>query len=69
MLFRDGNSNGLSLPPGSKGYPLIGKFFDMPVRKPWVAYDEWRKTYGKFILFNLIHISAFPSERIIGAAI
>jgi hypothetical protein len=53
MLFRqfkkerDRNPNGLPLPPGPKGYPLIGNLFDMPVYKPWVVYDEWRKTYGK----------------------
>ena len=58
MLFRqlkkgrDGNPNGLPLPPGPKGYPLIGNFFDMPVHKPWVVYDEWRKTYGKPLTFN-----------------
>ena len=44
---RDGNVNGLPLPPGPKGYPLIGNLFDMPVHKPWVVYDEWRKIYGK----------------------
>ena len=44
---RDGNPNGLPLPPGPKGYPLIGNLFDMPAMKPWVVYDEWRKTYGK----------------------
>ena len=44
---RDRNPNGLPLPPGPKGYPLIGNFFDMPADKPWVVYDEWRKTYGK----------------------
>ena len=53
MLFRqlkkarDGNPNGLPLPPGPKGYPLIGNLFNMPVHRPWVVYDEWRKTYGK----------------------
>ena len=58
MLFRhwkkvrDGNPNNLPLPPGPKGYPLIGNLFDMSVDKPWVAYDEWRKTYGKTFLIN-----------------
>ena len=58
MLFRqlkkgrDGNPNGLPLPPGPKGYPLIGNLFDMPADKPWVVYDEWRKTYGKPFTFN-----------------
>ena len=60
MLFRqwkksrDGNLNGLPLPPGPKGYPLIGNIFDMPIYKPWIVYDEWRKIYGKTILFTVI---------------
>ena len=50
---RDGNPSGLPLPPGPKGYPLIGNLFDMPADKPWLVYDEWRKTYGKtYILIN-----------------
>ena len=44
---REGNPNGLPLPPGPKGYPLIGNLFDMPAHKSWVVYDEWRKIYGK----------------------
>ena len=53
MLYRhlkkgkDGNPKGLPLPPGPKGYPLIGNLFDMPAHKLWVVYDEWRKIYGK----------------------
>ena len=49
---RNGNPNGLPLPPGPKGYPLIGNLFDMPVHKPWVVYDEWRKTHGKAFMTN-----------------
>ena len=42
-----GNPNGLPLSPGPKSYPLIGSLFDMPIDKPWVVFDDWRKTYGK----------------------
>jgi hypothetical protein len=41
------NPKGLPLPPGPKGYPLVDNLFDMPIDKPWLIYDEWRKTYGK----------------------
>ena len=51
---RDGNPNGLPLPPGPKGYPLIGNLFDMPVYKPWVVYDEWRKTHGRPSIINYL---------------
>ena len=49
---RDRNPNGLPLPPGPKGYPLIGNLFDMPSQSSWVVYDEWRKTYGKSFTFS-----------------
>jgi len=48
------NPNGLPLPPGPKGYPLLGNLFDMPIDKPWLVYDEWRKTYGDIIYFNVL---------------
>ena len=42
------NPNGLPLPPGPKGLPIIGNMLDMPADKPWLVYHEWSKTYGKF---------------------
>ena len=43
----NGNPNGLPLPPGPKGYPILGNLFDIPIDKAWLVYNEWRKTYGK----------------------
>ena len=47
---RSANPKGLPLPPGPKGYPLIGSLFDMPIDKPWLVYDEWRKIYGNSLI-------------------
>ena len=44
--FKKGNPKGLPLPPGPKGYPLIGNLFNFPIISPWLVYEEWRKTYG-----------------------
>jgi hypothetical protein len=57
MLFRQlqkgrNNLNVLPLPPGPKGYPLIGNLFNMPVDKAWLVYDEWFKTYGRHFMTN-----------------
>ena len=51
---RSGNPKGLPLPPGPKGYPLIGNLFDMPIVNPWLVYDEWRKIYGKSLIIDLL---------------
>lgn len=59
MLFRQlkkgrtSNPKGLPLPPGPKGFPLIGNIFNMPVNKPWLVYEEWCKTYGELSMIKL----------------
>ncbi|KAH7886958.1 cytochrome P450, partial [Phlebopus sp. FC_14] len=36
----------LPFPPGPKGLPLVGNFFDVPTEKPWETFSKWRKEYG-----------------------
>lgn len=57
------NPNGLALPPGPKGWPVIGSLFDMPRDKPWVAYHEWFKVYGELLAR---FVSAFHNKYLSG---
>lgn len=43
---RQANPKNLPLPPGPKGYPIIGSLLDFPTAKPWLVYDKWFKIYG-----------------------
>jgi hypothetical protein len=38
---------GLSYPPGPPSWPIIGNFFDIPKDKPWIAYTNMSKKYGR----------------------
>jgi len=37
------------LPPGPRGYPIIGNILDLRSRQ-WLKFAEWRKKYGEFFL-------------------
>jgi hypothetical protein len=45
---RRANPTNLPLPPGPKGYPIIGSLLDFPTFRPWLTYDQWSKVYGVF---------------------
>ena len=40
------------LPPGPKGYPLIGNALDMPSEKEWVTFAKWGKIWGTSSLLD-----------------
>jgi hypothetical protein len=37
------------LPPGPRGYPIIGNLLDLRADQ-WLKFTEWRKTYGQFVV-------------------
>ena len=41
------------LPPGPKGWPIIGNLFDMPRDYAWLKYAEWGKIYGELTYVNI----------------
>jgi hypothetical protein len=34
------------LPPGPKGWPVIGNLFDMPTSQEHLTFAKWKKDYG-----------------------
>ncbi|KAH6899483.1 O-methylsterigmatocystin oxidoreductase [Coprinopsis sp. MPI-PUGE-AT-0042] len=42
------------LPPGPRGYPLIGNVLDIPTEHPWQVYSDWSKKYGDVFYFEAL---------------
>ncbi len=40
------------LPPGPKGFPLIGNLWDVPAEYPWLTYAQWAATYGDILYLD-----------------
>ncbi|ESK85428.1 cytochrome p450 [Moniliophthora roreri MCA 2997] len=44
-----------NLPPGPKGYPIVGNLFQLDVDRPWHSLLEWKKTYGDIVYIRLFN--------------
>ncbi|TFK41265.1 cytochrome P450 [Crucibulum laeve] len=51
---------GLPLPPGPKGWPIIGNVYDIPHDHAWLTYAQWGKTFG-----DIIYMDVFGTETIV----
>ncbi len=49
FLQRYRTRKNLPLPPGPKGWPLIGNLLDIPSHSEWITYHKWSKELGKRI--------------------
>ena len=39
------------LPPGPRGYPILGNISDMKTGQ-WLKFAQWHKKYGQFVVFD-----------------
>jgi hypothetical protein len=56
--LKPGQQKPLSLPPGPKGWPLVGSVFEMNKDQEWLKYFAWSRIYG------MHSITAFLSQAV-----
>nr|BAK09383.1 cytochrome P450 [Postia placenta] len=54
LSWRRRNPAGLPMPPGPKGYPIIGNVLDMPQKATWLTFREWAKQYGDIVSVDIL---------------
>ncbi|KAI0771958.1 cytochrome P450 [Trametes elegans] len=42
------------LPPGPRGWPLVGNILDMPSSYPWITFAHWAERWGDIISVTLL---------------
>ncbi|KAJ7824971.1 cytochrome P450 [Mycena olivaceomarginata] len=52
--IKEARSKRTRLPPGPKGYPIIGNYYDLPAEGSHLQYSEWKKSYGDLIFLSIL---------------
>ncbi|KIJ51013.1 hypothetical protein M422DRAFT_244990 [Sphaerobolus stellatus SS14] len=60
LIFYSTRKKHLPLPPGPKGLPIVGNWFQLPINLPWETYTKWSKKYGE-----IVHVKDFARNVII----
>ena len=42
------------LPPGPRGWPLLGSFFEMPDSFEWLHWAKFKDLYGEYVVRHLL---------------
>ncbi|KAJ6508851.1 cytochrome P450 [Mycena sanguinolenta] len=59
-VFRAWQRRHLPFPPGPPPYALIGNFFDLPTKLPWLTYTKWGIQHG-----DLVHASTLGQHIVV----
>ena len=51
-LYKSASLN-MKLPPGPRGWPVIGSVFDIGPHM-WLTFTEWKKQYGEYFGYELV---------------
>ncbi|PPQ74466.1 hypothetical protein CVT26_001103 [Gymnopilus dilepis] len=43
-----------ALPPGPRGFPIIGNIFQVPLKMPWFKFSEWAQEFGPVFSLNMM---------------
>ena len=55
------------LPPGPRGYPILGNLLDLPPNHVWEKFGAWGKQYGKLFALRLLpHDSHLGANMLMG---